>query len=362
MMNLAFCLFKYYPFGGLERDFLQIAKTCQARGHNIHVFTMHWEGDIPEGFTITFIKPFGLTNHGRAKSFSKKLSRILKKTKFDCVIGFNRLPHLDIYYAADPCYAKDTQQKHSGIYKLLPRYKIYADFEKSVFSKEAHTKILLLNPAHLDDFRDFYQTPKKRFVILPPGINEDRQRPLDQITRRQTLRKTYDVRDDEKIILMVGSGFKIKGVDRALLAFKQLPHYLKEKTRLWIVGKGEPSPQEHVTFWGTRKDVIDFYAAADGLLHPSYKEVAGMVLLESLVAGLPVIVTQSCGYAVYIQKAHAGVIVPEPFEQERFNQQLVAFLSDDEALGTYRQNALNFCKTHHLFQMAAVVADIIEGK
>ena len=38
-MQLAFCLYKFFPFGGLQRDFLRIALACQARGHAIRVYT-----------------------------------------------------------------------------------------------------------------------------------------------------------------------------------------------------------------------------------------------------------------------------------------------------------------------------------
>ena len=34
-MQLAFCLYKFFPFGGMQRDFLRIAQACQARGHAI---------------------------------------------------------------------------------------------------------------------------------------------------------------------------------------------------------------------------------------------------------------------------------------------------------------------------------------
>ena len=43
-MQLAFVLYKYFPFGGLQRDFMRIALKCQARGHAIRVYTPIWEG------------------------------------------------------------------------------------------------------------------------------------------------------------------------------------------------------------------------------------------------------------------------------------------------------------------------------
>ncbi|MCO6561320.1 MAG: hypothetical protein J6574_09555, partial [Gilliamella sp.] len=61
-MQLAFCIYKYFPFGGLQRDFLQIAKACQNRGHNARVYVMDWQGDVPCGFDIILVPKKGLSN------------------------------------------------------------------------------------------------------------------------------------------------------------------------------------------------------------------------------------------------------------------------------------------------------------
>jgi UDP-glucose:(heptosyl)LPS alpha-1,3-glucosyltransferase len=54
-MRIAFCLYKYFPFGGLQRDFLRVALACQARGHAIRVYTLEWRGDIPAGFELVLV-------------------------------------------------------------------------------------------------------------------------------------------------------------------------------------------------------------------------------------------------------------------------------------------------------------------
>ncbi len=51
-MQLVFCFYKYFPFGGLQRDFLRIALACQARGHGVRVYTLSWQGDVPAGFEV----------------------------------------------------------------------------------------------------------------------------------------------------------------------------------------------------------------------------------------------------------------------------------------------------------------------
>ncbi|MDR1368404.1 MAG: hypothetical protein LBJ76_06770, partial [Candidatus Accumulibacter sp.] len=49
---LAFVLYKYFPFGGLQRDFLRISQECLRRGHAVRVYVLAWAGVIPEGFDV----------------------------------------------------------------------------------------------------------------------------------------------------------------------------------------------------------------------------------------------------------------------------------------------------------------------
>ena len=55
-MQLAFCFYKYFPFGGLQRDFLRIALACQSRGHAVRVYTLEWSGDVPAGFEVVIVR------------------------------------------------------------------------------------------------------------------------------------------------------------------------------------------------------------------------------------------------------------------------------------------------------------------
>ena len=64
-MQLAFILYKYFPFGGLQRDFLRIALECQQRGHAIRVYTPIWEGEVPAGFEVVVVPVKALFNHKR---------------------------------------------------------------------------------------------------------------------------------------------------------------------------------------------------------------------------------------------------------------------------------------------------------
>ena len=94
-MNIAFCLFKYFPYGGLQRDFIRIARACLLRGHTVHVYTMSWDGDIEPGLHIHILPAEGRQNHVRNHSFAENVKTELVKHHYDVVVGFNKMPYLD---------------------------------------------------------------------------------------------------------------------------------------------------------------------------------------------------------------------------------------------------------------------------
>jgi UDP-glucose:(heptosyl)LPS alpha-1,3-glucosyltransferase len=119
-----------------------------------------------------------------------------------------------------------------------------------------------------------------------------------------------------------------------------LPSPLKKKIRLMIVGKGRKGfylrlakrlkVAAQVDFFGERDDVPRFLAGADLFLHPAYHELAGMVLIEALSAGLPALATDTCGCGFHVDRADAGKLVPSPFNQETLNHMLASMLTSEK--------------------------------
>ena len=332
-MKLAFCLFHYFPYGGLQRDFLRISRECQKRGHEIQVFTMEWVGELESMLPVQLIEVKSKQNHTRNMEFAEKVHERCKTENYDLVVGFNKMPHLDIYYAADVCYEAKVQTGKSPFYRLLPRYRTLKALEQAVFAMGKKTEILLLSPKEQTNFHHYYQTEEERFHLLPPGIQKDRMPPQNAMKIRDRLRESFDIPFDHYLLLMVGSGFKTKGLDRTLLAFAALPTALRERCHLFVIGEDNALPfaklarqlkiHSHLQFLGGRKDVPDFLLAADLLLHPAYHENTGTVLLEAMVAGLPVLTTENCGYAHYVSEATAGIVLELPFQQAELNLSLI---------------------------------------
>ncbi len=367
-MKLAFCLFKYFPYGGLQRDFFQLARTCLHRGHQVDVYTGSWKGEQPNDLRVFIVPNRRLTNHRRYVSFARRANKLIAQEGYDAVVGFNKMPGIDVYFASDSCYVARAMEK-SFLYRISGRCRTLTAMEKAVFGRESKTEIISISENEKQRYMDYYGTEESRFHCVPPGISKKRLAAANAPETRSDLRREFSADQNTNIVLMVGSGFKTKGVDRAIRAISALPGHLKEKTLLLIVGKGKTGPYlrlakrlgvlSNIYFMGQRDDVPRFLAGADLLLHPACHENTGTVLIEAMAAGLPVLATENCGYASHIERAGAGKLVPSPFNQETLNSMLASVLSDKQ-MEQWRENGKKYVAETDVYSMHQKAADVIE--
>ena len=370
-MQLAFILYKYFPYGGLQRDFLRIALECQQRGHAIRVYTPIWEGEVPAGFEVVVVPVKALFNHKRNEKLTAWVAADLAARPVDRLVGFNKMPGLDVYYAADGCFEDKAQTLRNGLYRKWGRYKHFADYERAVFAVDSKTEILMISEVQQPLFVKHYQTSAQRFHLLPPGISADRRAPANAAQIRAEFRQEFKLKDTDLLLVQIGSGFKTKGLDRSLKALAALPRELKQRTQLIAIGQDDPRAFQlqakalgvsaQVQILKGRSDIPRFLLGADVLIHPAYNENTGTVLLEALVSGLPVLVTDVCGYAHYIAEADCGRVLSSPFAQEQLNRTLVEMLANDQERAVWSRNGLAFADSADLYSMPQRAADVIVG-
>jgi len=337
-MKFAFVIFKYFPFGGAQRDMMRIAQASVRRGHEVHIFTQAWDGPQPQtDISVHTMPGAGWPNFRRYRDFIRQVQAAIAEIGFDFVVGFNRLPGLGAYFAADPCFVERAHARWGNFYRLSARYRFFADCEKAVFAPDSGCEILLLSPAEKAEFQRWYTTPDARFHLLPPFISPERFVLQDPAQVRASVREEFGFGADDALLLMVGSGFKTKGLDRAIQALAALPQHLRDRTRLLAVGQDNPrffmkmakrlGVSDHVVVVAGRNDVPRLMQGADLLVHPAYRENTGLVLLEAGACGLPVLASDVCGYAFHIRQAESGKLIASPFSQQQFNQQMEYMLT-----------------------------------
>jgi len=163
----------------------------------------------------------------------------------------------------------------------------------------------------------YYHASPENIGVVPGGVNMELFKPVEKDFARQQL----GVEKEIKMILYVGRIDPIKGINRLLEAGAYLPN--KQEFKLVIIGgNDQPQPEleklrrlsqaldihDSVIFAGRVKqeELPLYYSAADVLVMPSYYESFGLVALESMACGTPVIATKVGGIEKIVHKGLNG--------------------------------------------------------
>ncbi len=346
---------------------LTIARVCREHGHDITIYTGGWQGDKPNDMRIIPFELRAYSNHAQAHEFAVRLQQT-RDPKHHAMIGFNKMPGLDVYYAAEVCYAAKAFEERNFFYRMTPRCRTYLALEKAVFGRDGKTQILMISKAQIDVYQRYYQTPRERLHLLPPGIHRERVLPSNDAELRPTLRAQYGLQETDCLMLCVGSNYQLKGLDRALRGMAALREPLRGRVKLWVAGRDNDKPfralarklgiEAQVRFLGARDDVAQLLWSADALVHLAYTENTGTVLLEGMVAGLPVIATDVCGYAHYIVDHDMGCVLGGAVTPDQVAEAMTHVLAEKRSV--WRERSRLFSSTADIFSMPQHAADLIE--
>ncbi len=366
-IDLGFALFHYFPYGGLERDMLTIARACQQRGHDITIYTAAWQGDKPADMRVIELPLRARSNHARAHEFAARLHK-MRDPKHSAMIGFNKMPGLDVYYAADTCFAAKAFEERNFFYRMTPRCHVYLALENAVFARDSNTEILMIADAQIAIYQRYYKTPRERLHLLPPNVRRDCVMPDDYAAQREQIRARHKLDTNDFLILFIGSDYRRKGLDRALRGIAALNPTLRNRVKLWVIGQDKSAAflnlartleiESAVTFLGARDDVPQLLWSADLLLHPAYSEAAGLVLLEAMAAGVPVIASALCGHAHYIGEHALGRELKDPIAPRDIAAAVATVAAESRA--TWLERGRRFVERADIFSMPQRAANLIE--
>lgn len=135
--------------------------------------------------------------------------------------------------------------------------------------------------------------------------------------RSAAVRRRLNVRDDQLMIIHVGRLAPEKNIPILLDAWEAARESLGDRAVFVIAGDGpmhalvrERAPWAAVTGFLRRVDLAALYASADLCVLPSTTETCGLVALEAMASGLPVIAANAGGFAESVRDGENGLLVP----------------------------------------------------
>ncbi|HQV68384.1 MAG TPA: glycosyltransferase [Thermoflexales bacterium] len=237
--------------------------------------------------------------------------------------------------------------------KFVQTFHTLAELKNQIAERpeDRESELRLQNECHLCDRADlitantsvertqlirFYGAGSRRIRIVPPGVDTSRFHPIDQDYAKSVI----GIPPEHKMVLFAGRIEPLKGTDSLLRAVAVLRERHARGELSWdfdkmcvsIIG-GDPSEEgqrqnaemarlfalreslglkDLVVFLGARdQDALHFYySAADCLVMPSHYESFGMVALEAMACGTPVIASDVGGLSQLVQHNKTGIRVP----------------------------------------------------
>ena len=345
--------------GGVGVHIHSLSKELVKQGHEVYVITYPHK-DIKDIDGIHVIGTKGINIPGlRGMMFAinakKELKKLIERENIDIIHGHYLFPAGWAAVKAGKATGTKTYVTAHGsdMFEMYKKQSYTRPLIKKVL-KDADVVLAVSNA--LKDEIISTKIPKieekTRLHWNSVDIDKFKTTKENQGKFRKELAHLFDIAADKPIILFVGNVIKRKNVDLLLEAKK----HMKTKANLVIVGDGpllnqmkEKAEKEYfdgnldnVYFTGSRRDVEDIYPSCDLLVLPSFTESFGLVLIEALACGKPVIGSDVGGIREIITE-DVGLLI-DPNDSKDLANAIDRILGDEELMERFKSNARNRAK------------------
>jgi len=370
----------FYPkIGGIENYIYYASKTLLKMGNEATILCSQHKRNLPlkdnyEGIKIIrhplyhLSIPFTLFNPTYRvkelqyflKNNSDNIDAVWTRHPYYAYASCSTLSKIPIIYiqaSVWPLILKYANKRLRRIKKIGFKFQNLQGYYIEKKAMEMSNKIVVLSKIRMKEISDFYNFPKEKFEVIPPGIDLDRFKPR---MKDKNLLEEFNIPENAKIVLTIGRLSSEKNIEMLVKAFAQIDYnncylmivgdgpeklYLKELAkRLEIAGK--------VKFAGYRENVEKFYSIADVFVLPSKYEGFGHVFLEAMASGLPCIGLKSDYPSVIvaseeiIRNTQTGFFI-DPYSVKELSEKIMLLILDENLKHRMGEQARKICEREY---------------
>tara|TARA_Y100001936_G_C16081363_1_gene678112 strand:- start:815 stop:2068 length:1254 start_codon:yes stop_codon:yes gene_type:complete len=342
--------------GGMNVYIREVSKRLTDKGFQVDIFTRREEQEVPsiieldEGLRLFHIDagPIAVVNKNDLSlwinSFTTNIKKIVENFDDDYALIFS---HYWLSMLAGETLAHDWDIPHIGMFHTLAEVKLEAlaseketqvrlDTERRLIGKL--DRIIAATSDEKEIMRIIYGVSEDNISVVPLGVGPDFFEEKLQSYAREKL-KFYN---EDKIVLAVGRVEPLKGLDVLIRAMSYVDPEMPYQ--LVIIGGDKAASAEisrlkdiamqvgiahKVKFIGSvdHSKLPIYYRAADVVVIPSFSESFGLVAVEAMASGVPVVASNVGGLALTVEHGRAGFLIP-PGSSDQFGEKINLLLND----------------------------------
>jgi D-inositol-3-phosphate glycosyltransferase len=261
-----------------------------------------------------------------------------------------------------------TEAEREGVYRIHGERQVLRRVDR----------VIVATIAELTQLRFLYRANASKLTVIPPGVDVCHFYPIPA----DEAKLYVGLKPEDRMVLFVGRIEPLKGLDTLIHAVSGLQLSEHQRVHLAIIG-GDPaaSPREMsaemarlqklcddlcvgqtVVFLGKRdQDKLPYYySAAELVVMPSHYESFGMVALEAMACGTPVIASEVGGLAYLVKDGETGFTIPDQ-EPDTLCEKISWLLNDHELRAAMSARAVEYAQDYAWEKIAKQVVDVYKG-
>ena len=341
--------------GGVGVHIHTLSKELIKQGHEVYVITYPHK-DIKDIDGIHVIGTKGVNIPGLRGAFfainaKRELKKLVERENIDIIHGHYLFPAgWASVKAGKSTHTKTYVTSHgSDMFEMYRKQSFMRPLIKKVL-KDADVVLAVSNALREEIINTKIPNIRKKVKLHWNAVDVDKFKTTkeNEDKFKKELVQEFNIAADKPIILFVGNLIKRKNVDLLLEAKKEMD----TDAYLVIVGDGplleqlkakvEKEHLDNVYFTGSRRDVEDIIPSCDLLVLPSLSESFGLVLIEALACGKPVIGSDVGGIKEIITE-DVGLLI-NPNDSEDLAKAIDRILTDKDLMEKFKSNARNRAK------------------
>ncbi|VVB50995.1 Trehalose synthase [uncultured archaeon] len=344
--------------GGIARYVVELAERF-VKENEVHIITSRVEHPV-QGAIIhqenIIWNPISAQVASAAIRNTLAANRLKKADVIDFIHGQGAEVVSPDVITAHSCHKAAVEQfkRERGLkYRLMkpfePRSGVVLAIERRNFTARKFKKAIANSHNVKDDLMKYYRVPEEDIRVIYSGVDTQEFNPAKK-AGRDKIREEIGIRPEDKVAVFSGWEFKRKGLMQIVKAMPEM-----KGVSVLVLGKDDPEPYRaearklgvanKLFFTGFVDNISDYYAAADLMVFPTAYEPFGLVIIEAMATGLPVVTSRSAGAAEIIEDGKDGILIDDPHSSREIAEKVNYIIDNDlfDSIGAKACVKANVC-------------------